>query len=81
MVLYSQDGLEYKKVSESDFEITATSGALNAISWNDNTYLSIPSEARYIRIVPSDDVSSSGATCYLNNITLTALLGNKVNVM
>ncbi|WP_027089771.1 CehA/McbA family metallohydrolase [Thomasclavelia saccharogumia] len=78
-VLYSQDGLEYKKVSESNFEITATSGALNAISWNDNTYLSIPSEARYIRIVPSDDVNSSGATCYLNNITLTALLGNKVS--
>lgn len=77
-VLYSEDGNEYKKVSDSDFVIESTSGALKEITW-ENNFLSIPNGAKYIRIVPSETVSSSGATCYLNNINLTAIPGNKVS--
>lgn len=77
-VLYSQDGIEYKKVSGSDYSITNTSGVLKAIVWNGSETLSIPSGAKFIRIASLEDVSVAEGTCYLNNIILSAKIGNKV---
>ncbi|MVB11217.1 hypothetical protein CAFE_19250 [Caprobacter fermentans] len=73
----SKDGDSFSDVANGDFTISATSGGVKAVTFGSgDTALSLPDGTIAVRFTPADNgTTSSGGTCYINDIIVTGQTG------